>query len=86
MQAPLPRPELLLSATLYLLARYAAADGDPARALTALHHLRSLASHPDIDPMVRETCAQLVLKMESGANSDPRAAPGRVVPAKQRVH
>ncbi len=75
MTTPVPRPELLLLATLYLLAKYAAVDDDPARANAALHHLRCLASHPGIDAMLRETCAQLASKLESRGGHDERADP-----------
>lgn len=86
MSAPThPRPELLLAATLYLLAENVAGgeDGDRARAVP--DHLRRVANHPGIDPLVRETCAQLAHKLENRGGHDGRVEPGLVMPS-NHVH
>lgn len=54
-----PRAELLLSATLYLMAEYAAGSPSPDQLRAVAHHLRCIACHPEIDTLIRETSGRL---------------------------
>jgi hypothetical protein len=58
---------------------------DSERARAVPDHLRRVANHPGIDPLVRETCAQLAYKLENRGGHDGRAEPGLVMPS-NRVH
>lgn len=59
-----PKPELLLSAVLHLMSHYAAscAEGGPCpqRAQIIERHLSTLAAQPDLSPVLRATCVQLI--------------------------
>jgi len=71
-QPPLPRPELLLSATLLLLAKGASQNACPGQ-LRAIHqHLELLSAHPGLSAMVRDTCRELAQGLAVGGQ--PTAA------------
>lgn len=59
-----PRAELLLSATMYLMAECAAGNRAPEQLQAVLHHLRCVAVHPEIDTLIRETCGKLAAGWE----------------------
>jgi len=58
-----PQPELLLSAALHLMSHYSAqanASGACVKLAAVIErHLKALASHADLTPVLRATCAQL---------------------------
>ena len=60
-----PQPELLVSAALHLMSHYSASastvGAGPCLKLASVieRHLRALASHGDINPVLRATCQQL---------------------------
>lgn len=60
-----PRPELLLSATLLLLARGAGRNACPGQLLAIRQHLEMLAAHSGLADMVRDTCRELALGLAS---------------------
>jgi hypothetical protein len=58
-----PQPELLVSSALHLMTHYSAQAGKD-RACTSLasvieRHLKALAGHHDLSPVLRATCQQL---------------------------
>lgn len=76
------RPDLLLSAALYLVSKYgmSAARGHvcPRLAVSVQCHLELLAERPDLAPLVRETCGLLAeewrrsLPAEEGIECRPK--------------
>nr|WP_229477229.1 hypothetical protein [Massilia rubra] len=58
-----PQPELLVSAALHLMSHYSAnaAQAGPCLKLASVieRHLKALASHGDLNPVLRATCQQL---------------------------
>ncbi|MES2901656.1 MAG: hypothetical protein V4723_18155 [Pseudomonadota bacterium] len=55
-----PQPELLVSAALHLMSHYSA-QGAPCVKLACVieRHLRALAGHKELNPVLRATCQQL---------------------------
>lgn len=58
-----PQPELLVSAALHLMSHYSAnaAQAGPCLKLASVieRHLKALAGHTDLNPVLRATCQQL---------------------------
>lgn len=60
-----PQPELLVSSALHLMSHYSASAGagqaGPCLKLASVieRHLRALAGHADLNPVLRATCQQL---------------------------
>lgn len=54
------RPQLLASATIWLLVRYAREGGCARLHHVLAQHLALLAEHPSAEPQLRETCALLL--------------------------
>lgn len=58
-----PQPELLVSSALHLMSHYSANAGQdgPCLKLASVieRHLRALAGHADLNPVLRATCQQL---------------------------
>jgi len=58
-----PQPELLVSSALHLMSHYSASAGQsgPCLKLASVieRHLRALAGHNDLNPVLRATCQQL---------------------------
>lgn len=54
------RPQLLASATIWLLVRYARDGGCTRLHHVLAQHLALLADHPSAEPQLRETCALLL--------------------------
>ena len=58
-----PRPDLLVSSALHLMTHYlaqASRDGSGVKLAGAIErHLRALAGHAELTPVLRATCAQL---------------------------
>jgi hypothetical protein len=61
--ASAPQPELLVSAALHLMSHYSAsaARAEPCIKLASVieRHLKALAGHGDLNPVLRATCQQL---------------------------
>lgn len=61
--ASAPQPELLVSAALHLMSHYSAsaAGAEPCIKLASVieRHLKALAGHGDLNPVLRATCQQL---------------------------
>lgn len=59
----IPQPELLVSSALHLMSHYSASAGQSAPCLKLAsvieRHLRALAGHADLNPVLRATCQQL---------------------------
>jgi hypothetical protein len=59
----IPQPELLVSSALHLMSHYSASAGQagPCLKLASVieRHLRALAGHNDLNPVLRATCQQL---------------------------
>ncbi len=57
---PSPQPELLVSAALHLMSHYSA-QGAPCVKLASVieRHLKALAGHEALNPVLRATCQQL---------------------------
>jgi hypothetical protein len=59
----IPQPELLVSSALHLMSHYSASAGQSAPCLKLAsvieRHLRALAGHADLNPVLRATCLQL---------------------------
>lgn len=58
------RPEVMVSAALYLMSSYGCGGGCPKLAHVILKHLRMLAERDDLAPVLRETCARLIDQWE----------------------
>jgi len=58
------KPEVMLSAALYLMSSYGCGGGCPKLAHVILKHLRILAERDDLAPVLRDTCARLVEQWE----------------------
>lgn len=58
------RPEVMVSAALYLMSSYGCGGGCPKLAHVILKHLRMLAERDDLAPVLRDTCARLVEQWE----------------------
>ena len=58
------RPEVIVSAALYLMSCYGCSGGCPKLAHVILKHLRILAEREDLAPVLRDTCAKLVDQWE----------------------
>jgi hypothetical protein len=74
------RPDLLLSATLYLISRYgaAAARGHVCRrlAVSIQCHFEILAERADVSGLVRDTCALLAEEWRESLAHEERVACG----------
>ncbi len=59
----IPQPELLVSSALHLMSHYSASAGQAAPCIKLAsvieRHLRALAAHGDLNPVLRATCQQL---------------------------
>jgi hypothetical protein len=59
----IPQPELLVSSALHLMSHYSASAGQAGACLKLAsvieRHLRALAGHTDLNPVLRATCQQL---------------------------
>ena len=65
------KAELIASATLFLMAKYAC-DGSSARLASIIaRHLEVLAEHPDAGPVMRGTCEQLLDQWDQLAERNP---------------
>ncbi|MES2322932.1 MAG: hypothetical protein V4633_11780 [Pseudomonadota bacterium] len=77
--APAPQPELLVSAALHLMSHYSAsaARTEPCIKLASVieRHLKALAGHGDLNPVLRATCQQL--SEQWGAVVDQALRPAR---------
>lgn len=64
-----PQPELLVSAALHLMSHYSASAGQsgPCVKLASVieRHLKALAAHADLNPVLRATCQQLSEQWEN---------------------
>jgi len=64
-----PQPELLVSAALHLMSHYSASAGQsgPCLKLASVieRHLKALAGHKDLNPVLRATCQQLSEQWEA---------------------
>ena len=60
LSTPQVRPELMLSATLYLLSQCAVDQLTPQRAAAVIKHLELIASQEPLAPLLRETATKLV--------------------------
>ncbi len=76
-----PQPELLVSAALHLMSHYSASAGHsgpgPCIKLASVieRHLKALAGHADLSPVLRATCQQLSEQWEAVVDQAlPRAA------------
>lgn len=58
------KPEVIVSAALYLMSSYGCNGGCPKLAHVILKHLRILAERDDVAPLLRDTCARLVEQWE----------------------
>ncbi|HEX4328038.1 MAG TPA: hypothetical protein VH105_14545 [Burkholderiales bacterium] len=58
------KPEVMVSAALYLMSSYGCGGGCPKLAHVILKHLRILAEREDLAPVLRDTCARLVEQWE----------------------
>jgi hypothetical protein len=58
------RPEVMVSAALYLMSSYGCGGGCPKLAHVILKHLRMLAERDDLAPVLHDTCARLVEQWE----------------------
>ena len=58
------KPEVIISAALYLMSSYGCSGGCPKLAHVILRHLTILAARPDLAAVVRTTCAQLAEQWE----------------------
>lgn len=83
------RPELIVSAALYLMSSYGCSGGCPKLAQVILRHLRILAERDDLAPVLRDTCAKLVEQWEVELhNTLPAAAKpaARLFGFKRQMH
>lgn len=73
------KPELIASATLFLMAKYACDGGCTRLASIIARHLEQLAEHPDASPVLRATCAQLLDQWDQIAAHEVarQASPGQ---------
>ena len=62
-QAPQPQPELLVSSALHLMTHYSAQAGRDGACLKLAsvieRHMKALAGHGELSPVLRATCQQL---------------------------
>lgn len=58
------RPEVIVSAALYLMSAYGRNGGCPRLAHMILRHLELIAGNQEVSPLLRGTCAQLVEQWE----------------------
>lgn len=59
--------EVVVSATLYLLSRFAISGGCSRLSHVIRQHLRLMAKSENVDPLIRKTCAQLIEEWEQFA-------------------
>ena len=58
------KPEVIVSAALYLMSSYGCSGGCPRLAHVIVKHLRILAGRNDLAPVLRSTCASMVEQWE----------------------
>ena len=83
------RPEVVISAALYLLSSYGCKGGCPKLAHVILRHLQLIAQRTDVDPVVAATCTQLCEQWEEnlqGLLRQPSVAVGRPRPSALPTH
>jgi len=85
------KPEVIVSAALYLMSSYGCSGGCPKLAHVILKHLRILAERDDLAPVLRDTCAKLVEQWEKQLHdmlpSTPSPTPGaRIFSLKRNMH
>ncbi len=81
-----PQPELLVSSALHLMTHYSAQAGKAGACVKLAsvieRHLKALASHADLNPVLRATCQQLSEQWaEVVDKSMPRPAKPRLFPS-----
>ena len=86
-----PQPELLVSAALHLMSHYSASAGQsgPCVKLASVieRHLKALAGHADLNPVLRATCLQLSEQWEKVVDQTlPLARPARPSLFERFVH
>jgi hypothetical protein len=63
MARPAPQPELLVSSALHLMTHYSAQAGQDGACIKLAsvieRHMKALASHGELSPVLRATCQQL---------------------------
>jgi len=85
------KPEVIVSAALYLMSSYGCSGGCPKLAHVIVRHLRILAERPDLAPVLRETCARLVEQWEAQLHdmlpaTRQAAGPARIFSFKRNMH
>jgi len=84
------RPEVIVSAALYLISTYGCGGGCPRLAHVILKHLRILAERDDLAPVLRETCGRLVeqweLELHNKLPAPPRPAGARIFGFRRGMH
>ena len=64
-----PQPELLVSSALHLMTHYSAQAGQDGACVKLAsvieRHLKALAGHADLNPVLRATCQQLAQQWET---------------------
>ncbi len=58
------KPEVIVSAALYLMSSYGCSGGCPRLAHVIVKHLRILSERPDLAPVLRTTCTSLAEQWE----------------------
>ena len=81
-----PQPELLVSSALHLMTHYSAQAGQAGACVKLAsvieRHLKALAGHDDLNPVLRATCQQLSEQWASVVDkSMPRPSGPRLFPS-----
>ena len=81
-----PQPELLVSSALHLMTHYSAQAGQAGACVKLAsvieRHLKALAGHDDLNPVLRATCQQLSEQWASVVDkSMPRPSRPRLFPS-----
>jgi hypothetical protein len=58
------RPEVVTSATLYLMSMFARNGGNPCLVRMIMRHLKLMVENDELEPMLRSTCNQLLAQWE----------------------
>jgi hypothetical protein len=85
------KPEVIVSAALYLMSSYGCSGGCPRLAHVILKHLRILAERADLAPILRETCGRLAEQWEAELHqmlpaTRPQPAGARIFGFKRNMH
>lgn len=85
------KPEVIVSAALYLMSSYGCSGGCPRLAHVILKHLRILAERNDLAPVLRETCGKLAEQWENELHqmlpaTRPQSAGARIFGFKRSMH